>query len=77
MNQIKIFTGLEDATEELTRDINQWLRESGAKVLQITGNIAPQSINMTEQVTPLPGSTGPIGHRLPSDIMIVILYSEE
>ena len=72
MQQVKIFSGLEGATEEMSSEINTWIRESGAKIVQITGNIAPQS-NATA------GSTGTLGvgsARAPSDVMIFVLYEE-
>ena len=76
MQQVKIFTGLEGATGALTEEINDWIRDSGAEVLQISGNIAPQSAAGVEHSTTLPGSTGGTHHRPPSDILIIILYSK-
>ena len=76
MHQIKIFTGLEGATEELTSEVNQWLRESRAKVVQIAGNIAPQSIGGLEHSTALPGSGGALSHPRPSDVILIFLYEE-
>ena len=42
MQQIKIFKGLEGEIAALEKQVNTWLAESGARVLQITGNIAAQ-----------------------------------
>lgn len=70
MQQVKLFVGLEGETEELTREINDWIRQSGAKILQVTGNIAPQSSS---------NSGGPglsAGGRVNSDVLVVVLYEE-
>ncbi len=42
MQQIKIFKGLEGEVTALEKQVNSWLADTGARVLQITGNIAPQ-----------------------------------
>ena len=43
MQQVKLFKSLESDINSLEAEVNGWLRESGVKVLSITGNIAPQS----------------------------------
>ncbi|MCG8649900.1 MAG: hypothetical protein MI861_08705 [Pirellulales bacterium] len=43
MQQIKIFKGVDSEIPELERQINRWIRKSGARVLSITGNIASQN----------------------------------
>ena len=70
MQQVKLFTGLEGQTLELSAEINDWIRESGVKVLQITGNIAPQSTGAGATMEGLSGG------RPPSDLFIVVLYQE-
>ena len=70
MQQIKIFTGLEGATQELSGEINSWIRESGVTVLQISGNIAPQSEGS-------PGLSGTSSGRVRSDVLIIVLYEEK
>jgi hypothetical protein len=67
MQQVKLFTGLEGNTQELAEEINSWIRESGVKVLQVTGNIAPQS-TASHPVESLPSG------RPPSDLFIIVLY---
>ena len=76
MNQVKLFTGLEGSTAELTEEINSWIRETGAKILQISGNIAPQSIASLDQPAGLPAEGGST-LRPPSDLFIVVLYATE
>lgn len=43
MHQIRLFKGVENEVRELEREINAWLQESGVKVVNMFGNIAPQS----------------------------------
>jgi len=43
MQQIKIFKGLESDLPALEKAVNSWLAESKARVIQVCGNIAPQS----------------------------------
>ena len=66
MQQIKIFKSIESEITTLEHDINLWIKETGAKNIQISGNIAPQ----TEAA---PG----MGSFSSSDILITILYDEE
>ena len=65
MQQIKIFKSIESEIVTLEQDINEWIKETGATNLQISGNIAPQ----TEAA---PG----MGSFSSSDILITILYDE-
>ena len=43
MQQIKIFKSIESEITTLEQDINLWIKETGAKNIQISGNIAPQT----------------------------------
>jgi hypothetical protein len=65
MHQVKVFKSIESELWTTEKEINQWLQETKAKVVSITGNIAPQ--------------TG--GHHLQgfsaSDVLILILYEVE
>ena len=45
MQRVKIFKGLENEVEALEQQINDWAESEGAKILQVTGNIATQSYN--------------------------------
>jgi hypothetical protein len=41
--QVKLFKGIESEVQPLENEINAWIRKSRARVISITGNIAPQS----------------------------------
>ena len=65
MQKIKIFKNIESEIVTLEEEINEWLSESGAKVIQMTGNIAPQT----------PATTGMGGSSFSSsDGLILIIY---
>ncbi len=70
MQQIKIFKSIESNVTDLERDINAWLKESGARVVNVFGNIAPQTISDPEKAK---GSRG----FSPSDILIAVLYETD
>ena len=63
MQQVKIFKVLETEVETLERDINQWLFESDARIVNITGNLAPQSPR-----------AHPNAREMPSDVFVIITY---
>ncbi len=69
MQKIKIFKGLESDTQGLEDAVNSWIETSGAQVLQITVNIAPQS-------HPGAGASVALAHgaHAPSDVLLVIVY---
>lgn len=70
MQRIKIFKGIESEASRLEAEVNEWLAESGARVLHIFGNIAPQSPG----AEPSSGlSNSPFA---PSDILLVVLYEQ-
>lgn len=66
MQQVKLFKSIEAEITDLEKDVNQWIRESGVKVISIEGNIAPQTPARS-------GATSP-GRFSPSDIMLIVLY---
>lgn len=68
MQQIKIFKNVENNVGELEREINAWISQSGAQIISLTGNIAPQS-------DPSTGGGG-LGNSSfpPSDVVIIVLY---
>ena len=69
MQKVKLFKGLESDIEGLEKEINDWLSESNSKVLNMFGNISPQTIR------PEAGTGGGLGRSYaPSDILIVALY---
>lgn len=71
MQQIKIFKGLESEIGVLEGKVNTWLAESKVRVLNIIGNIAPQSPPPDEK-------SGALGMSAfsPSDVLIVVLYEK-
>jgi hypothetical protein len=69
MQQVKIFKGIENGLGVLEDEINQWLVESQADVLQIVGNIAPQTTSTKPSATGLTQSEFP-----PSDVIVIVLY---
>ncbi|MEX0794758.1 MAG: hypothetical protein WD045_16590 [Pirellulaceae bacterium] len=74
MQRVKIFKSVESEVEALEEQVNQWLAESGAKVLQMSGNIAPQ----TSPLAAPPQSGGSEALRFPpSDVMLIVLYEAE
>ena len=67
MQQIRIFKSIESDIGELEREINGWLQESGVKVINMFGNIAPQTVNAE--------GTGATGRAFsPSDVFMVVVY---
>jgi hypothetical protein len=68
-HQIKIFKGLEDDTTTIEHDVNQWMKDSKVKVLQIFGNVAPQTLAPETVKNTLSRTNHP-----PSDVMLVVLY---
>jgi hypothetical protein len=73
VQQVKMFMGLEGETNALSDEINTWIRESGAKVLQISGNVAPQTSGGSGLGSGLPGTSLAAG-RVPSDVLVIVLY---
>jgi hypothetical protein len=69
MQQIKIFKGIENDLSTLERDVNAWLAETGADVIQIFGNIAPQSGAAAYKADSISHTEFP-----PSDILLVVHY---
>ncbi len=68
MQQVKLFKGVENEIGALEKEVNDWLSRSGAKVISLTGNIAPQSVK--------PDGEGGLGNSCfaPSDVLMVVLY---
>ena len=68
MHQIKLFKGVESDVPDLENRVNAWIKDTAAKVLQITGNIAPQSSTTDEDGGKLGGSY------TPSDVLLIVVY---
>jgi len=62
MQQVKIFKSIESEREELEKEINRWIRRSGARVLSVTGNITTNG-----------GGGGPMSSFSGSDILVMLL----
>lgn len=69
MHQIKIFKGLESELGLLEESVNQWLAQTRVRVINFSGNIAPQSCSAEERNVAI--SKGAFA---PSDIVIVVHY---
>ncbi len=70
MQQVKIFKNVENNLGELEKEINAWISQSGAQIVSLTGNIAPQSDPSTAGGG-LSNSSFP-----PSDVVVIILYEK-
>ncbi len=70
MQQVKIFKSHEDDTDNLEAQINGWIKSSGARVVSIVGNIAPQSITSSPEAK----ATLSRGNFAPSDVIVFVLY---
>ena len=71
MHQIKIFKGLETDLPQLENQINAWLAESKVRVVQMFGNISPQSAARDSSASVLTK-----GSFTPSDVLLVVLYEK-
>ena len=72
MQRVKIFKGLENEVEALEQQINDWAESEGAKILQVTGNIATQSYNTAAKS----GSSLQGNVAAASDVLITVLYEK-
>ena len=64
MQQVKIFKSVDTEIPEMERQINRWMRKSGARVLSITGNLSTQA----------PSSSGAMNSFAASHILMIVLY---
>lgn len=69
MQQMKIFKGVENDLTALEGEVNAWLRQSGARVVGMTGNIAPQTVTPETK-----GGGAGRSYYPPSDVILVVLY---
>ena len=72
MQKVKIFKTVEREVSGLEDEVNRWIQESGAKIISITGNIAPQSTAGQAKPAGLGGS-----QFASSDVLLVIVYETE
>ena len=73
MQRVKLFKGLETEVEALEQQINVWAESEGAKIIQVTGNIATQSYNPAAKS----GSSLQANVAAASDVLIVVLYEKD
>jgi hypothetical protein len=77
MQQIKLFNGREDHTADLEVEVNSWIESSGVTVLNIAGNISPQSVLPSKDGGSNLSGTGTHTRRFaPSDILIIVTYEK-
>ena len=62
MRLVKIFKSIESELWTMEKEINTWAEESGAQIINVTGNIAPQTAHGAGQ-----GFSA-------SDVLLVVLY---
>ncbi len=75
MHQIKLFSGDEAQIGDLESDINAFLR-SGVRVVQVFGNMSPQTVMDKGQGSAVLGQTGPTRRFAPSDVFVGVVYEE-
>jgi hypothetical protein len=68
MQQVKLFKSVEVEVSALEADVNRWITQSGARIISVTGNIAPQSGEAS--------SMGDGRGLVPSDILLIIVYDD-
>ncbi len=68
MQQVKLFKGVDSDLAELEREINRWMRKSGARILSMTGNIAPHN------TPPSTSMGGGLSSFAASDILVIVMY---
>jgi len=70
VHQVKIFKGLESELAALEKQINGWLAGEAIRVVNIIGNMAPQS--------PPPEKAGSLNQAPypPSDVLIIVHYEK-
>jgi hypothetical protein len=69
VQQIKLFKGLENELNALEHEVNQWLQRTGARVISLSGNMAPQTGNPGNESGGLSKSAF-----APSDVLLIVLY---
>lgn len=63
MQKVKLFKTLESELGQLEAEINDWISQSGASIISMTGNIAPQTDGKSQ-----------LGTFSASDVLVVVLY---
>ncbi|MGB0766953.1 MAG: hypothetical protein ACPGYV_04520 [Phycisphaeraceae bacterium] len=73
MQQIKLFVGSEDAAGELEAEVNGWIASSGAAVISISANIAPQSTLAGKDAAAM---STPGRRFAASDLLVMVTYEK-
>ena len=68
MQKVKLFKSIESELPALQKEINAWIKASGARIISISGNIAPQ--------TSATASHGGLSSFSASDILVIVLYEK-
>ncbi|HEX2837659.1 MAG TPA: hypothetical protein VHN77_05985 [Phycisphaerales bacterium] len=77
MQQVKLFHDTEENVHNLEKEINTWLAQSGARVVSIQGNIAPQTVIGHGETSKIPfAQEGPGRRFAPSDLFVIVLYTD-
>lgn len=63
MRLVKMFKSIESEIWTMETEINTWIKESGARIVSVTGNIAPQ----TEKEGGMQGFSA-------SDVFVIVVY---
>lgn len=71
MHQVKLFKGLETDLAEVEKQMNAWLAANDVKVINIFGNMSPQSCPADDKNAMIAKGTF-----VPSDIMLVVHYEK-
>ncbi len=69
MHQIKIFKGLETDLTGVEQQVNAWLAQNSVKVINIFGNMSPQSCPTDDKNAMIAK-----GVFVPSDIVLIVHY---
>jgi len=73
MPQIKVFTGVENDISAFEQAVNEWLAaNTGIRIVEMTGNIAPQTLAKHSATTQSTGRSFS-----PSDLFVMFLYETE
>ncbi len=67
MQKVKLFKSIESELVNLEAEINAWIKSSGARLISVTGNIAPQTGS---------SSGTPLGSFSASDVLVVVMYED-
>ena len=68
MQQVKFFKGVESEVSAFEREVNAWIEQEGVTVVNVFGNIAPQTVS----------DKSATGGRVyaPSDLFIAVVFEK-